>query len=192
MDRMLRVILVITLASALTVALVMSGCSGESNLNGSGLGRITGCSVDSAQSPQLGGPAPNFQFQNPEGQATSLSDLRGKPVLVNFWATWCSPCRMEMPYLQQIYEEWQERGLVVLAINIGESADKVTNFVESYSISFPVLLDTNQDAALCYNIQYIPTTFFIDRDGIIQYIEVGAFQSKEEIESSLSKLAITK
>ncbi len=192
MDRRLRVILVITLASVLTVALVMSGCSGESNLNGSALGRITGCSVDSAQSLQPGEPAPDFQFQNPEGQATSLSDLRGKAVLVNFWATWCGPCAYEMPYIQQIYDEWSGKELVLLAINLGESSDKVTSFVESYSISFPVLLDTNQDAARCYNILYIPSTFFIDRDGIIQDIEVGAFESKEEIESSLSKLGITK
>lgn len=188
MDRMLRVILLIMLISVLLIA----GCSGESNLNGSGLGRITGCSVDSAQSPQLGEPAPDFQFQTPEGQATSLSDLRGKAVLVNFWATWCGPCRMEMPFIQQVYNEWQERGLVVLAINLGEGSDKVTSFVESYNISFPVLLDTNQEVARGYNIQYIPTTFFIDRDGIIQDMKIGAFQSREEIESSLSKLGITK
>ncbi|GAI14402.1 unnamed protein product, partial [marine sediment metagenome] len=98
----------------------------------------------------------------------------------------------EMPYIQQIYDEWSGKELVLLAINLGESSDKVTSFVESYNISFPVLLDTNKEAARCYYIQYIPTTFFIDRDGIIQDIEVGAFQSKEEIESSLSKLAITK
>ena len=186
MDRMLKVILLIMLISVLLIA----GCSGESNQNG--LGRITGCSAGSAQSPQISEPAPDFQFQNPEGQATSLSDLQGKPVLINFWQIRCPPCRMEMPYIQQIYDEWSGKGLVVLAINIGESSDKVTEFVQSYNISFPVLLDTNGDAARCYNIKYIPSTFFIDRDGIIQDMKVGAFQSKEEIESSLSKLAITK
>ena len=191
MNKMLKVILVITLASVLSVGLVMSGCSGESEPDSLALGRITGCPVGSS-SLQIGGPAPDFQFQTPEGQATSLSELKGKVVLVNFWAIRCPPCRMEMPYIQQVYDEWQEKGLVLLAINIGESSAQVTGFMQNYSLSFPVLLDTNQDAARCYYIQYIPTTFFIDKDGIIQDMKLGAFQSTAEIESSLSKLTITK
>jgi cytochrome c biogenesis protein CcmG/thiol:disulfide interchange protein DsbE len=188
MDRMLRVILVITLASVLNVGLVMSGCSGESEQNGLALGRITGCAADSAQSLQPGKPAPDFQFQTPEEQSTSLSDLKGKPVLINFWATWCGPCVHEMPFIQQVYEEWQGEELVLLAINIGESSSQAAEFMRSYGFSFPVLLDTNKEVARVYNIQYIPTTFLIDKEGIIQGIKVGAFQSKAEIESGLSQL----
>jgi len=146
---------------------------------------IVGCS---SQAPQVGKLAPDFQLPNLEGQAMSLSDFRGKPVLVNFWATWCPPCRAEMPYLQQVYEEWSYKGLVVLAINIGESPPTVKDFIQSGNFSFPVLLDINQDIALEYNIRGIPTTFLIDKDGIIQAIKVGAFSSKTEIEKSLSKI----
>ena len=80
-----------------------------------------GASPQNYESAQVGNRAPDFELNNLEGQLVSLGDLRGKPVLINFWATWCPPCRAEMPYLQQIYEEWSDKGLVLLAINIGES-----------------------------------------------------------------------
>ena len=153
---------------------------------------IAGCAGGISQNPWIGKPAPDFQFQSPDGQATSLSDLKGKPVLINFWATWCGPCRHEMPYIQQVYDEWQEKGLVLLAINKGESPSQVAEFMQSQRLSLPVLLDMEGNIAQKYKIQYIPSTFFIDRDGIIQDMKVGAFQSTAEIESSLSKLTITK
>lgn len=186
MNKMLKVILPVMLISVLLIA----GCSGEPDI--SGLSRITGYSVDPAQSPQVGEPAPDFEFQDSKEQTTYLSDFSGEVVLVNFWATWCGPCTYEMPFIQQVYDEWMGTGLVVLAINIGESADTVTSFVEEHGFSFPVLLNTNREVAERYSIEYIPTTFFIDEDGIIQYIEVGAFQSQEAIESRLSQLGITK
>jgi peroxiredoxin len=171
MNKMLKVMLLIMLISGL----LMAGCAGGTS-----------------QNPWIGKPAPDFQFQSPEGQATSLSDLKGKPVILNFWAIRCPPCRMEMPYIQQAYDEWQERGLVLLAINIGESPSQVEEFMQSQELSLPVLLDIEGNIAQKYNIQYIPSTFFIDKDGIIQDMKVGAFQSTAEIESSLSKLTITK
>ena len=171
MNKMLKVMLLIMLISGL----LMAGCAGGTS-----------------QNPWIGKPAPDFQFQSPDGQATSLSDLRGKPVLINFWATWCSPCVYEMPYIQQIYDEWQEKGLVLLAINIGESSSKVKGFLQSHGFSLPVLLDTEGKIAGQYGIRPIPTSFFIDKDGIIQDVKVGPFQSTAEIESSLSKLTITK
>jgi cytochrome c biogenesis protein CcmG/thiol:disulfide interchange protein DsbE len=188
MDRITRVILLITLASLLTLGLVASGCPGEPEQSDLALGRITGCSMDSAQSPELGKPAPDFQFQTPEGQPSSLSDFQGRPVLLNFWATWCNPCVHEMPFIQQVYEERQGEELVLLAINIGESPSQAAEFMQSYGFSFPVLLDSDAALAQRYNIQYIPTTFFIDKDGIIKDVRIGAFQSKAEIESILSKL----
>ncbi len=93
-----------------------------------------------------------------------------------------------MPYLQEVYDEWSGKELVLLAINLGESSAKVEEFMQSHNLSFPVLLDTNQNVALEYNIRYIPTTFFIDKDGIIQVKKVGPFSSKAEIEGSLSKI----
>jgi cytochrome c biogenesis protein CcmG/thiol:disulfide interchange protein DsbE len=146
---------------------------------------VAGCS---AQAPQVGELAPDFQLPNLEGQSISLSDFRGEPVLVNFWASWCLPCRYEMPFIQEVYEEWSASGLVVLAINKGESLSTAKDFMQSYNLSFPALLDINQDVALEYNIWSIPTTFFIDKDGIIQAIKVGPFLSKADIENSLSKI----
>ena len=138
--------------------------------------------------PQVGKLAPDFQLPNLVGQSISLSDLRGKPVFLNFWATWCGPCLHEMPFIQEIFEEWSDKGLVILAIDIGEAPSKVRDFIQSGNFSFPVLLDTNQNVALEYNVRGIPTTFLIDKDGIIQEMRVGSFSSTAEIEKSLSKI----
>lgn len=132
--------------------------------------------------------APDFQLQNLDGQLVSLSDLRGKPVLLNFWATWCGPCRGEMPHLEQIYQEWSNKGLILLTINIGESSSQVGDFMREYNLSMPVLLDIRQVVAQQYNITAIPTTFFIDKDGIIQEKIVGAFPNKESIEQHFNKI----
>jgi peroxiredoxin len=187
MNKMLKVILPVMLISVLLTA----GCSGKSEIDMSGLSWITRYYVDPAQSPELGETAPDFEFEDDEGHTGSLSDFRGKVVLVNFWATWCGPCTFEMPFIQQVYDERSGTGLVVLAINLGDSADTVTSFLEEHGLSLPILLNPNSELVGRYNIEYIPTTFFLDEDGIIQYIEVGAFQSKEEIESILSQLGIT-
>jgi len=168
MSKMLKAILVIMLISGLL---------------------ITGCSADSEPSTAtIGKPAPNFQLQNLDGQSISLNDLKGKPVLVNFWATWCHPCVSEMPYLQEIYGEWSGKGLILLAINIGESSSEAEQFLQDHNLSLPVLLDTNKAVARRYNIRGIPTTFFIDKDGIIQEKIVGAFPNKAAIENRLIKI----
>ncbi|MFC1903134.1 TlpA family protein disulfide reductase [Chloroflexota bacterium] len=137
---------------------------------------------------EIGNLAPDFPFQNQDGQFTSLGELQGKPVLINFWATWCPPCRSEMPYLQEIYDEWQNKGLVVLPIDIGESTSKVKEFMQRYNLSLPVLLDSKGETAAKYNIRGLPTTFFIDKDGIIRDKVIGAFQSKAQIEEKLGKI----
>ena len=170
MDRVLKVILVLMLVLVSVSGLILAGCS--------------------AQGPEVGKLAPDFKLQSLDGQTVSLGDFRGKPVLLNFWATWCPPCRFEMPFLQEIFEnkEWSGKGLVILTIDIGENPSRVKEFMENYDLSFPVLLDTDQNLALEYNIRAIPTTFFIDKDGIIQDIKVGAFSSKTEIERRLIKI----
>jgi len=164
MNRILAVVLALLLASVLLV----SGCS--------------------SPSAQVGERAPDFQLSNLEGQPISLSDFRGNPILLNFWATWCGPCRQEMPLIQGIFEEQTNENLVILAVNIGENSAAVKNFMQSGNYSFPVLLDTDQDVALEYNVRAIPTTFFIDKDGIIQVIKMGAFSNMIEIKKDLSKI----
>ena len=139
MNKLLKVILLVILALALLAA---------------------GCSPTLTQSAKVGSLAPDFQLYNLEENPVSLINFRGMPVLINFWATWCPPCRAEMPYLQKVYEEWSAKGLALLTINIGESSSQVSEFMESYNLSFPVLLDTRNSIAEKYNIRVIPTTFF--------------------------------
>jgi len=170
MSKPLKIMLIITLASVLTMGFAMAGCSSNST------------------APTVGNLAPNFQLDNLEGESVSLSDFRGKPVMLNFWATWCPPCVSEMPYIQQMYEEWRDKGLILLVIHMGGSPSQVKEFLQSHNLSLPVLLDINQDVAQKYGIQYIPTTFFIDKDGIIQEKIIGAFSGKAQIEMGLSKI----
>ncbi|MFC1950340.1 TlpA family protein disulfide reductase [Chloroflexota bacterium] len=199
MNAVLKVILLIILTSGL----LMNGCSspiekgeapqigneeGEAPQIGNEEGEAPQIVNEEDEAPQIGKQAPNFQLQELDGQIVSLRDFLGKPVLINFWATWCSPCRSEMPYLQELYEEWSAKGLVVLTINSGESHSQVKQFMESQHLSLPVLLDTKQDVVLEYSIQYLPTTFFIDKDGIIQEKTIGAFPNKAAIEKDLDKI----
>ena len=170
MGKLTKIIMLTILVLVLASGLVMTGCSGPT------------------QGAQVGKLAPGFQLTDLDGQSVSLSDFRGKPVLLNFWASWCGPCRSEMPFIQRLHEEWADKGLVIVAVNIGESSSQAKEFVESYGLPFLVLLDTEQETALSYNVRGIPATFFIDKDGIIQDIKVGAFSSKAEIERQLSKI----
>ena len=149
---------------------------------------ITGCTAGSEPTATVGKAAPDFELQNLDGQSISLNDLKGKPVLINFWATRCPPCVSEMPYIQEIYEEWSGKGLMVLAINIGDSSSEVEGFLQNHNLSLPVLLGTKRNVAQKYNIRWIPTTFFIDNDGIIQEKIIGAFPNKEAIENRLNKI----
>lgn len=148
---------------------------------------VASCSVEA---PQIGKRAPSFQISNADGQSISLSDFRGgKPVLLNFWTTWCVGCELEMRYIQEVYDEWSERGLVVLTINIGEGPGKVEEFMRGHSLSFPVVLDMAGNVARQYNIRGLPTTYFIDSSGVIQDIKIAAFLSVAEIEDRLSKIS---
>lgn len=188
MNKRLKIILPVMLISVLLIA----GCSGGPAPDISGISWITACDEYTGQSLQAGDPAPEFQFQNASGQAIALSDFKGKVVIVNFWATWCGYCKLEMPYIQQVYDEWLEKGLVLLAIDLGEDADTVAQFVQEEGIPFPVLLDSEGKVTIQYfkgmDVISIPRTFFIDKDGVIQAIKVGAFSSAEEIETILSQL----
>lgn len=137
---------------------------------------------------RIGNQAINFQLEDLNGRTVSLSEIRGNPVILNFWATWCGPCRSEMPLLQQIHETWKDRGLILLEIDIQESAAAVQKFMIDNNLTLTTLLDNDGRVTNLYGISAIPTTFFIDKDGIIRQIVRGAFPNKELIESQLSKI----
>lgn len=138
----------------------------------------TGCTETGAA---VGDRAPDFQLQDLEGNEVSLSSLRGSPILLNFWATWCPTCRLEMPFIQEVYQEWTDKGLVILAIDMGESAATVRDFMQNNNYTIPVLLDTRRVVSQKYNVTAIPTTFFIDRNGVIQDKLIGPFPSKDSM-----------
>jgi len=123
--------------------------------------------------PLKGHPAPDFTLQTMTGEPLALSDLRGKAVVLNFWATWCPPCRAEMPELQAAYAAYAPGGLVVLGVNQAEDRATVQAFLDELGLTFPVVLDTQYEAASRYSVNSLPTTFFIDRDGVIRDIVVG-------------------
>jgi cytochrome c biogenesis protein CcmG/thiol:disulfide interchange protein DsbE len=125
--------------------------------------------------PRQGFQAPDFSLSTLSGETITLSELRGQPVLINLWATWCPPCRAEMPDMQAIYETYQERGFLILAINATyqDSRASAAAFVQEYGLTFPVLLDTSGETARQYQMRALPTSFFVDREGIIQEVVVG-------------------
>jgi len=177
MNNPLKIILVVTLTLILSVGLAITGCSSNS-----------ASSTQSTQGTEVGDQAPDFQLDNLEGTSVSLSDFRGNPVMLNFWTTWCSPCVHEMPAIQSMYEEQSIKGLVLLAVNLGGTSSQVKEFLHSHNLSLPVLLDIDREVAQEYGIRAIPTTFFIDEEGIIQVVKVGAFPNKEAIENDLDKI----
>jgi len=137
---------------------------------------------------QVGNLAPDFALQDLDGKTVTLSELRGSPIALNFWATWCGWCMVEMPFLEEVYEEWSEKGLMMLAIDVGESSAQVQSFVESNNIALPVLLDTDGATAGEYAIRGYPTTYFLDKNGVIQDFKIGAFLDKASLEVYVRKI----
>ena len=124
----------------------------------------------------------DFSLKDIEEKAVSLNDFRGTLVLMNFWATWCAPCLEEMRVLRQVHDQWREKGLVVLSINMGESAARVRGYVKRYALSFPVLLDPNTELFVKLDVRTLPTSLLVDKDGTIVAKKVGAFLSTESLE----------
>jgi len=118
--------------------------------------------------------AQDFKLKDLNGKEVSLSDFEGKKVFLNFWASWCPPCKAEMPEIEQLYQQTKDSDLVILAVNIGEDKETVQTFIDNNKYNFKVLLDTEQEAALNYNITSIPTSYFIDKDGNIKASFIGS------------------
>jgi peroxiredoxin len=166
---MRRVISIAAAILLLTFVSVMAGCGG-------GNGNEQGITP--------GSEAPDFQLRDLDGRTVALSEFRGRPVVLNFWASWCGPCQMEMPVFQEVFtdEMWKAGGLVILAVNLGESPELVQEFVEYYGLTFPVLLDSSAEVGMMYNAAVLPTTYFIDNDGIIRSIKRGAFTTRQDLD----------
>lgn len=134
--------------------------------------------------------APDFELTDLNGREVRLSDFQGRPVLLNFW-TYCSACKAELPYIQSVYDDCQSMipNLVVLAVNVSQPADQVKEFVSYYGFTFEFLLDSWATTASDYYVHKIPTTFFIDKNGIIQDLNVGGFSNATAIKQRVVALA---
>lgn len=122
----------------------------------------------------VGDTPTDFVLEDTAGNAVRLSDFRGRPVLINFWATWCAPCRIEMPELQAAYEAHQADGLVILAINRDESREQVVEFIDELGLTFTPLLDLGAVVSDEYQIQNMPTTYFLNEEGQVTAVHLGA------------------
>ncbi len=138
--------------------------------------------------PKEGFSAPDFTLQTLDGKSVSLSELRGKVVLVNFWATTCHPCEAEMPTMERVYEQEKGKGFVVLAVTAEPSAEAVRAFVQKYGITFTVLLDRNAKVSREYRVYGTPTSFFVDRRGVIRWVVFGGPMSEALIRSKVETL----
>ncbi|HEX77911.1 MAG TPA: TlpA family protein disulfide reductase [Dehalococcoidia bacterium] len=135
--------------------------------------------------PRVGALAPDFQLPLLGGGTITLSELRGLPVLLNFWATWCGPCRSEMPYFEAAHKEFGGEGLVVLAVNVGEPEAIARAWMTSNGFTFMVALDSEREVAKQYRIFGLPTNFLIGRDGVIRFARPGAFTTKSSLFAAL-------
>ncbi len=117
--------------------------------------------------------APDFELSGPNGETYQLSDFQGQPLIVNFWATWCPPCRAEMPAMQRAWEQLQPEGIGVIAINVGEDAEAVKAFLEQVPVSFPLPLDTDSKVTQSWPLRGLPTTFVMAPDGRLVYKATG-------------------
>ena len=128
-----------------------------------------------------GRAAPNFSLEKLAGEPTRLSDLQGRPVVVNFWASWCSTCRAGMPDLISAFEEHGSDGLVILAVNVGEASERAAAFAIDFDLPFAILLDTSGEVARTWNVdasnQELPWSYFVDKNGVVQMVIQGAMTS---------------
>ncbi|MGE5138809.1 MAG: TlpA family protein disulfide reductase [Rudaea sp.] len=137
--------------------------------------------------PSVGSVAPDFTLPAIDNRKVSLAQFRGKPVIVNFWATWCGPCNAEMPNLEKVYQQ-HKNDIVILAIDQGDSGDQVKGFSEIYHLNFPLILDQKMQVGDRYRVNALPTTVFVDKQGIVREIHIGGPMTTDFIESRIRTL----
>lgn len=125
-------------------------------------------------------PAPDFTLKSSSGKNIKLSELRGQVVMINFWASWCAPCRQEMPLLEQLYKKYQPMGFTLLGINVEDDPNAATKWLKGKELSFPILFDSQSEASELYNVSAMPTTLIIDRDGNMRYYHRGYVPGTED------------
>ena len=140
-----------------------------------------------ARPPLIGSPAPEIVLKDLQGRDVKLSDLRGKVVLVNFWATWCKPCKEEMPAMQASYDKLRDKGFFVLAVNELEDTARVAEHIRTHGHTFEVVMDHNNQVANMYGVVGLPASFLIDPQGIVRERISGSLLTESRIEEMVKK-----
>ncbi len=162
------------LSALMLVAAGLLGCGGEKESNPANKTPQTSGTQPLKESPEEGFLAPDFSLPDLGGKSVTLSDFRGKVVLLNFWATWCPPCRREIPSLKRLYQLRKDREFEIVAVSVDKaSSSKVASFVASYQMSFPVLVNPRGDVGQRYWTRAVPTSFLLDKKGVIRWKVVG-------------------
>ncbi len=140
--------------------------------------------------PQVGFTAPDFTLRSIDGKTHTLSALKGNAILVNLWATWCPPCRAEMPAIEKMYQEYKDQGFIVLAINTTyqDEPSSISPFIKEYNLTFPILLDEKGFAGSAYQLHSMPSSYFIDRAGIISEVIIGGPMAEALLRTRIEKI----
>ena len=134
---------------------------------------IFSISTGYAASEKLSAKAPNFTLKSRSGKNIKLSELRGQVVMLNFWASWCGPCRKEMPLLEKIYKKYKRLGFTLLGVNVEENSAAAKKYLKEVKVSFPILFDTTNKTSKLYDVSAMPTTILIDRNGKQRFLHKG-------------------
>ena len=147
---------------------------------------VSGDQQEATVGVSVGQVAPDFTLTDLEGNEVTLSQYRGKVVFINFWATWCPPCRAEMPEIEAIYQEYKDKDVVVIGVDIREVEEEVRQYVQAGGYSWTFVLDTSGVVTADYKIVAIPTSFFLDTEGVIRAVNIGAM-TKRAMEAKLTE-----
>jgi peroxiredoxin len=137
-------------------------------------------SISAMAKPVSGEESPDFTLKSRDGGNIKLSEQRGNIVLINFWASWCGPCREELPAFEALYQEYQDLGVEILAINVDDEAEKANVLLQDIEVSFPVLFDTSGEVSELYDVSAMPTTVIVDRDGNVRVLHPGYRKGDEK------------
>lgn len=137
------------------------------------LAGVLACASPLAAAEAINVPAPDFTLESRSGENLRLQDHRGEVVMLNFWASWCGPCRQEMPLMDELYSQYKDLGFTILAVNVDENRDEAHRFLDKVPVNYPILYDPESSVSELYEVQAMPTTVMIDRNGNARYLHYG-------------------
>lgn len=175
------------IAAALVIMTLLATCAREPEAATPTPGGLFGSGLKTG--PQVGQAAPDFTLTDEAGNTVSLSGFRGTPVLLNFWATWCEPCRKEMPELQKLQDGLTGK-LRVIAVDVGENKDQAAAFKQELGLTFTTPVDPTRQAAAKYNLFGLPASYVIDKDGVTRAVKFGPFVDENDLLKSIGPVGL--